>query len=261
MIEVRNLCKSYGGFEAVKNISFSVESAEVLGFLGPNGAGKTTIMKILAGCHYPSCGEVRINGVSVEDDPVETKKITGYLPENNPLYGDLTTEEYLDFAASARLLSGQEKKRAIDRVISLCSLGEHRNRLIESLSKGYRQRLGLAQAIIHDPPVLVLDEPASGLDPNQIIEMRLLVRELGKKKTVILSTHILSEVEAVCSRVLILDKGKIAAQGTLEEIAQTLGMNMKKHILEDIFVKLTGETTGALIEPPAANGEPNERKR
>ena len=239
MIDVRNLSKIYGNFEAVKDISFSVGSAEVLGFLGPNGAGKTTVMKALAGCHYPSDGEVRIGGISVEDEPERTKKLVGYLPENNPLYGDLTPDEYLDFIASARLLSGDEKREAVNRALSLCSLEDRRNQRIDSLSKGYRQRLGLAQAIVHDPPVLVLDEPTSGLDPNQIIEIRSLIREFGKNKTVILSTHILQEVEAVCSRLIILNEGCIIAQGTFEEIAHNLGMTKKKLSLEEIFVKLT----------------------
>jgi len=219
MIEVKNLSKKYGNFEAVKDVSFSVGRVEVLGFLGPNGAGKTTIMKILTGCHYPSGGEARINGISVEDDPVEIKKRIGYLPENNPLYGDLSPEEYLYFAASGRLISGKERQKAVDFALAACGIESRRNQRIDSLSKGFRQRVGLAQAIIHDPDILILDEPTSGLDPNQIIEIRSLIRELGKRKTVILSTHILQEVEAVCSRVLILNEGIIAAQGTPEEIA------------------------------------------
>ena len=244
MIEVSGFSKNYGSFEAVKDVSFSVGSAEVLGFLGPNGAGKTTVMKALAGCHYPSGGEVLIGGISVEDEPEETKKLVGYLPENNPLYGDLTPDEYLDFIASARLLSGEKKREAVNRALSLCCLEDRRKQRIGSLSKGYRQRLGLAQAIVHDPPVLILDEPTSGLDPNQIIEIRSLIRELGKSKTVILSTHILNEVEALCSKLIILNEGRIIAQGTLEEIAHNLGIKNKKHNLEDIFVKLTAEGRG-----------------
>ena len=222
MIEVKNLCKKYGSFEAVKDLTFSVGGAEVLGFLGPNGAGKTTIMKMLTGCHYPSGGRVEINGVSVEEAPEETKKCIGYLPESNPLYGDLCPVEYLNFAASSRLIPKAERRKAVDAAISACGLEGHRNLRIENLSKGYRQRVGLAQAIIHDPDILILDEPSSGLDPNQIIEIRSLIRELGKRKTVILSTHILQEVEAVCSRVLILNEGRIAAQGTPVEIAETV---------------------------------------
>ena len=254
MIEVRKLGKKYGSFEALRGISFSAGPAEVFGFLGPNGAGKTTVMKALAGCHYPSAGEVRINGISVEEEPFETKKLIGYLPENNPLYGDLSPEEYLDFAASARLLFGTEKQRAIDRALSLCNLEERRKQRIDSLSKGFRQRLGLAQAIIHDPPVLILDEPTSALDPNQIIEIRSLIRELGKKKTVILSTHILGEVEALCNRVLILNEGLVAAQGTTEEIALSLGMS-GENSLEDVFVKLTSEGRGSQPLTSEGSGE------
>jgi len=242
MIEVKNLSKKYGDFEAVRDVSFSVGRAEVLGFLGPNGAGKTTIVKTLTGYHYPSDGQVKIDGICVEEDPVAIKTRIGYLPESVPLYGDMTPEEYLYFAASARLLPKGERRSAVDRAIDACGLeGAAKKQRIESLSKGYKQRAGLAQAIIHDPPILILDEPTSGLDPNQIIEMRTLIRELGKRKTVILSTHILSEVEAVCSRLIILNKGRIAAQGTPEEIALSLGMTEKTPSLEDIFVKLTSE--------------------
>jgi ABC-2 type transport system ATP-binding protein len=193
-----------------------------LGFLGPNGAGKTTIMKILTGYHFPTEGTAMIEGFSVSDDPVEVKKRTGYLPESVPLYGDMTVDEYLSFMAAARLVPLEKQKQALEKSIADCGLKTVRSRLVETLSKGFRQRVGLAQAIIHDPPILILDEPTSGLDPNQIIEIRSLIKELGKSKTVILSTHILQEVEAVCSRVLILHEGKIAAQGTPEEIAGTL---------------------------------------
>ncbi|MDR0475335.1 MAG: ATP-binding cassette domain-containing protein [Treponema sp.] len=222
MIEVESLSKKYGTFEAVRDVSFSVGREQVLGFLGPNGAGKTTIMKILTGYHFPSRGTVKIDGISVEESPLEIKAKIGYLPESNPLYGDLTPEEYLNFMASVRLISGEERQKSLDNAIAACGLEEVRNQRIDSLSKGYKQRVGLAQAIIHDPPILILDEPTSGLDPNQIIEIRSLIRELGKRKTVILSTHILQEVEAVCSRVLILNEGRIAAQGTPEEIAGTM---------------------------------------
>jgi ABC-2 type transport system ATP-binding protein len=222
MIEVQNITKRYGVFEAVKDVSFSVGKDQVLGFLGPNGAGKTTIMKILTGYHFPSEGTAAIDGFEIGDDPVEVKRRTGYLPESVPLYNDMTVEEYLAFMAAARLVPAAEQKAAREKSIAACGLKEVRSRLIETLSKGYKQRVGLAQAIIHDPPILILDEPTSVLDPNQIIEIRSLIKELGKSKTVILSTHILQEVEAICSRVLILNEGKIAAQGTPEEIAGTL---------------------------------------
>jgi len=222
MIEVENLSKKYGDFEAVRDVSFSLDREQVLGFLGPNGAGKTTIMKILTGFHFPSAGQVKIDGISLEEDPLEIKKRIGYLPETNPLYADMNPQEYLAFAASVRLIPKEGLRNAVDGAISACGLQEVRKQRIDSLSKGYRQRVGLAQAIVHDPPILILDEPTSGLDPNQIIEIRSLIRELGKRKTVILSTHILQEVEAVCSTVLILNEGKIAAQGTPEEIALSI---------------------------------------
>jgi ABC-2 type transport system ATP-binding protein len=222
MIEVHGLSKRYGPVEAVRDISFSVGKDQVLGFLGPNGAGKTTIMKILTGYHYPSGGKALVEGISVEDFPEETKKRIGYLPESVPLYGDLSPTEYLGFIADARLLPRAERKRRLEEALEACGLPQVRNKRIETLSKGYKQRLGLAQAIIHDPPILILDEPTTGLDPNQIIEIRSLIKDLGKRKTVILSTHILQEVEAVCSEVLILNEGRIAAQGRPEEIAGTM---------------------------------------
>ncbi|MDR2176700.1 MAG: ATP-binding cassette domain-containing protein [Treponema sp.] len=219
MIEVHNLSKHYGDVKAVDGVSFTVGRRQVMGFLGPNGAGKTTIMKILTGYHFPSGGSALVDGVSVTGDPVELKRRTGYLPETAPLYGELTVEEYLNFAAAARLIPRRKRRKAVDMSIEICGLSGCRFRRIETLSKGYRQRTALAQAIIHDPPVLILDEPTSGLDPNQIIEIRSLIRELGKRKTVILSTHILRELEAVAGQVLIINRGKIAAQGRPEEIA------------------------------------------
>jgi ABC-2 type transport system ATP-binding protein len=222
MIEVRNLTKNYGKVEAVRNVSFSVDSDQVLGFLGPNGAGKTTIMKILTGYHFPSGGTALIDGIQVDEDPVEVKKRIGYLSENVPLYGDLTVDEYLAFVAEARLIPANGRKKAINSSLEACGLDAYRSRKIDTLSKGYRQRAGLAQAILHDPAILILDEPTNGLDPNQIIEIRSLIRELGRRKTVILSSHILQEIEAICSQVLIINEGKIAAQGTPEEIAGTM---------------------------------------
>jgi ABC-2 type transport system ATP-binding protein len=213
MIEVQALTKRYGQVEAVREISFEAGRGEVLGLLGPNGAGKTTVMKILTGFCFPSSGRALVDGISVEENPVEVKKRVGYLPENVPLYGDLTVWEYLSFIAGARLIPREKRSPSIKAVLETCGLARVRTKGIETLSKGYKQRLGLAQAIIHDPPVLILDEPSSGLDPNQIIEIRALIRDLGKRKTVILSTHILREVEAVCSQVLILNEGRIAARG------------------------------------------------
>jgi ABC-2 type transport system ATP-binding protein len=221
-IEVKNLSKFYGNVQAVSDVSFSVGNQQVLGFLGPNGAGKTTIMKILTGFHYPTSGTAVVDGFSIDENPLEVKKRIGYLPENVPLYGDLTVEEYLNFSAEARFIPKQKQKEAVEVSLETCAITTHRGRKIDTLSKGYRQRTGLAQAILHDPPILILDEPTTGLDPNQIIEIRSLVKELGKSKTVILSTHILQEVEAICSHVLIINDGRIAAQGRPEEIAGSM---------------------------------------
>jgi ABC-2 type transport system ATP-binding protein len=222
MITVSNITKQYGGFTAVSDASFSVDKEQVLGFLGPNGAGKTTVMKILTGYHFPTSGTALIDGVSVTEKPVEVKKRIGYLPESVPVYGDLTVNEYLSFIADARLLPKASHKDAKQRTVEVCGLSAVIDKKIETLSKGYKQRVGLAQAIIHDPAILILDEPTTGLDPNQIIEIRSLIKELGKSKTVILSTHILQEVEAVCSQVLIINEGKIVAYGTSAEIAASL---------------------------------------
>jgi ABC-2 type transport system ATP-binding protein len=221
-IEVQNLTKQYGDVRAVTGVSFSVGDQQVLGFLGPNGAGKTTIMKILTGFHFPSDGKAFVDGIAVDEQPLEVKKRIGYLPESVPLYGDLTVDEYLSFTAQARLIPRRQRGQAINASLEACGLMNYRGRKIETLSKGYRQRAGLAQAILHDPPILILDEPTTGLDPNQIIEIRSLIKELGKRKTVILSTHILQEVEAICSQVLIINDGRIAAQGRPEEIAGSM---------------------------------------
>ncbi|MDR0464669.1 MAG: ATP-binding cassette domain-containing protein [Treponema sp.] len=221
-IEVKNLSKKYGSVQAVTDVSFSVSDKAVLGFLGPNGAGKTTVMKILTGFHFPSSGSALVDGIPVDENPLEIKKRIGYLPENVPLYGDLTVDEYLEFAAQAHFIPKPKRASVINESLEACALTSYRSRKIETLSKGYRQRTGLAQAILHDPPILILDEPTTGLDPNQIIEIRSLIKELGKRKTVILSTHILQEVEAICTQVLIINDGRIAAIGNPEEIAGTM---------------------------------------
>jgi len=246
MIEVRNLSKNYGNIRAVDGVSFSVGNRQVLGFLGPNGAGKTTVMKILTGYHFPSSGTVLIDGIPADEQPLEIKKLIGYLPENVPLYKDLTVDEYLSFAAEARFIPKRQRKTAVDNSLEACSLTGFRGRRIETLSKGYRQRAGLAQAILHDPPILILDEPTTGLDPNQIIEIRSLIKELGKRKTVILSTHILQEVEAICSQVLIINDGRIAAQGRPQEIAGSMkGGDTWELILKGAGVdEITGKLSG-----------------
>jgi ABC-2 type transport system ATP-binding protein len=222
MIEVRGLSKSYGVFEAVKDVSFSASDGCVIGLLGPNGAGKTTIMKVLTGFHRPSSGRALVGGVDVAEDPLAVKRLVGYLPEGVPLYGDMTVWEYLCFIAEARGLNPDERAPAAVKAMEACGLDGMGPVLIEHLSKGFRQRVGLAQAILHDPPVLVLDEPTTGLDPNQILEIRSLIRSLGGDKTVILSTHIMQEVEALCSEVLILNEGRIAAQGSARELSEAM---------------------------------------
>ena len=255
-IEVKNLSKFYGDVKAVTDISFSVEDQQVLGFLGPNGAGKTTVMKILTGFHFPSGGTALVDSIPVDENPLEVKKRIGYLPENVPLYGDLTVDEYLDFAADVRLIPKQERKEKIDASLEACGLIPYRSRKIETLSKGYRQRTGLSQAILHDPPILILDEPTTGLDPNQIIEIRSLIKELGKRKTVVLCTHILQEVEAICNQVLIINDGQIAAQGKPEEIAgsmkggDTWELLLKGAPEDDVKEKLSllGSLSNVLIE-------------
>jgi ABC-2 type transport system ATP-binding protein len=218
MIEVTNLGKRYGSLEAVKGVSFSIQAGEVVGLLGPNAAGKTTIMKILTCFMFPSYGNATVNGIDIYGDPLAIKQAVGYLPENAPLYTDLNVMEYLEFMADSRGLKGPTKQERIALVIEECGLDSVIYRSIDTISKGFRQRTGLAQAIIHNPPILILDEPTTGLDPNQIIEIRQLIKRLGKEKTVILCTHILQEVEATCGRVLILNEGQIVAKGTTEEI-------------------------------------------
>ncbi|MBL8967739.1 MAG: ATP-binding cassette domain-containing protein [Spirochaetaceae bacterium] len=222
MISASELRKSYGQTLAVRGVSFQAERGSVLGLLGPNGAGKTSIMKVLTGYHYPDSGTALVCGIDVTEDPVAVKAKVGYLPESAPLYPDLTPAEYLDFAAEARGLAGAARSSAVERAVESCGLAPVFRRPVEELSKGYRQRLGLAQAILHDPEVLILDEPTTGLDPNQILEIRALIREIGREKTVLLSTHVLQEVEAVCSRVVILNDGLVAAMGAPSDIGEAL---------------------------------------
>jgi ABC-2 type transport system ATP-binding protein len=218
MIRTDSLTKIYGNQKAVDDVSFEVQNGEILGFLGPNGAGKTTTMKMITCYMPPTSGNIYIDDLNVYDDALEIRKRIGYLPENTPLYEEMGVLEYLDFIADVRSIEKGDKKNAIERVVAECGLSGVVHKDISELSKGYRQRVGLAQAIIHDPEILILDEPTTGLDPNQIIEIRNLIKKLGEKKTVIFSTHILQEVQATCDRVLIIHQGKIAAQGTPEEL-------------------------------------------
>ncbi len=215
-IHVSSLTKKYGSQRAVDNISFEVKTGEILGFLGPNGAGKTTTMKILTCFMAPSDGDVKIGEFSIHDDAEQIKKKIGYLPEHNPLYVDMQMLDYLQFVAHLHGLSKDKIDKRVAEMVAVCGLDVEKHKKIGELSKGYRQRVGLAQALIHDPEILILDEPTTGLDPNQIVEIRKLIREIGKEKTVILSTHILPEVEATCDRILIINNGKIVADGTSE---------------------------------------------
>jgi ABC-2 type transport system ATP-binding protein len=220
VIKVQNLHKSYGKFKALKNISFSASHGKILGLLGPNGAGKTTTMRILTGFLRPSSGEVLINHLNIAENTKSIQQQIGYLPENAPLYHDLTAYEHLEFIAEIHKIIQTEKKQAIQKIAETCGLTDRLHFNVSELSKGYRQRLGLAQALIHDPEILILDEPTTGLDPNQIAEIRELIKKLGQEKIVILSTHIMQEVEAICDRVVIINQGKIVKKGTLEEITQ-----------------------------------------
>lgn len=217
-IAVRNLVKFYGREKAVDNISFDVKTGEILGFLGPNGAGKTTTMKIITCYMPPSAGSVEVDGLEVVSRAHDVKRKIGYLPELNPLYLDMNVLEYLEYCAQLHGLRGTLLRERQREMVDVCGLGDVRHKEIGELSKGYRQRVGLAQAMIHDPEVLVLDEPTSGLDPNQIVEIRNLIRRLGRAKTVVLSTHILSEVQATCDRVVIINDGNIVADGTPDEL-------------------------------------------
>ncbi len=214
-IVVHNLSKYFGPQRAVDDISFQVNRGEIAGFLGPNGAGKSTTMKMLTGYIPPSAGTAAVAGRNVNVDPMEVKARTGYLPEHNPLYLDMYVHEYLSFVAGIYKLSSSKQKTRIPEIIAMCGLSHEQNKKIEQLSKGYRQRVGLAQALIHDPEVLILDEPTSGLDPNQLVEIRRLIKNISVNKTVIFSTHILQEVEALCDRVIVINKGKIVANDTL----------------------------------------------
>jgi ABC-2 type transport system ATP-binding protein len=218
MIRIQGLTKSFGEAQALKGVTFEVPRGQVVGFLGPNGAGKTTTMRILAGYLTPTSGTAAVAGRDVVSSPVETRRRIGYLPENNPLYEEMMVLDFLEFVAQARGVPVAERRARIASAVERCGLGQVVGKDIGQLSKGYRQRVGLAQAILHDPDLLILDEPTTGLDPNQIVEIRSLIKELGKQKTVILSTHILSEVQSTCSRVLIISDGRLVADDSPEHL-------------------------------------------
>ncbi len=230
MIKIENLVKTFGAKRAVDGISFNVERGEVVGFLGPNGSGKSTTMRMITGYYAPDSGKVSVGGNDVVESPLAAKRLIGYLPENAAAYSDMTVVGFLGFAAEIRGLTGGAKQKAIGRAVERCFLSSVLHQSIDTLSKGYRHRTCLAQALIHDPEVLVLDEPTDGLDPNQKHEVRNLIRELGKTKAVVFSTHILEEVDAACTRAIIIDRGRIVAQGTPDELGRPL---------EDVFRRLT----------------------
>lgn len=232
MIEVRNLTKKFGRTVAVDNISFDVGKGEVLGFLGPNGAGKTTTMRMLTCYLIPDSGTAKLAGYDILENPVEVRERVGYLPENAPLYLDMDVVSYLEFVGEVRGIPDRTKAKRIVEMVEVCGLGDVVGRKVGELSKGYKQRVGLAQTLIHDPEILILDEPTTGLDPTQIIEIRGLIKEIGRERTVILSSHILPEVEATCSRVLIINEGRLAASGTPDELQSMAGGG------ENIYVSL-----------------------
>ncbi len=253
-IVVENLTKRFGAQRAVDNISFKVKTGEILGFLGPNGAGKTTTMKAIVTYLTPNEGDIHVGNFSIHQNPDEIKKLIGYLPENNPLYVDMPVIDYLRFVAE---LQGIEKSKIKDKILEMittCGLEGEKHKKIGELSKGYKQRVGLAQALIHNPQVLILDEPTSGLDPNQIVEIRELIKKIGREKTVILSSHILAEVEATCDRILIINKGKIVADGTSKDLRkQSEGREILKVKIEDgdkndIFKSLQGLSSIGIVD-------------
>ena len=242
MIKIEGLVKTFGAKRAVDGISFSVERGEVLGFLGPNGAGKSTTMRMITGFMPPTSGRVTVGGFDVAESPIEAKKLIGYLPENAASYPDMSVRAFLEFAAELRGLAGTARKKAVDRVIELCFLQAVLHQSIDTLSKGYRHRTCFAQSIIHDPDVLILDEPTDGLDPNQKHEIRTLIRKMGERKAIIFSTHILEEVDAVCSRAVIIDRGRIVANGTPKQLRQ------KSEWAGAVTLNVVGQSESAIKE-------------
>src|SRR5437667_8999919 len=239
MIKIERLAKAFGPRRAVDDISFTVERGEVLGFLGPNGAGKSTTMRMITGFMPPTAGRVTVGGYDVVESPLEAKRLIGYLPENAAAYPDMTVKGFLDFAAALRGLEGEARRKAVRRVVELCFLDSVLHQSIDTLSKGYRHRTCLAQALIHDPDVLIMDEPTDGLDPNQKHEVRNLIRKLGKNKAIVFSTHILEEVDAACPRAIIIDRGRIVANGTPGELRARAPSGK----LEDFFRSITRSDT------------------
>ncbi|MFP4093435.1 MAG: gliding motility-associated ABC transporter ATP-binding subunit GldA [Cyclobacteriaceae bacterium] len=244
-LKVDQLTKIFGRQVAVNAISFEAKAGEILGFLGPNGAGKSTTMKIATAYLPPSRGRVEVCGLDVVEDSLEVRKKVGYLPEHNPLYLDMYVREYLHFVGGMYGLKGTGLSKRVAEMVELCGLGLEQHKLIGSLSKGYRQRVGLAQALIHDPEVLILDEPTTGLDPNQLVEIRRLIRNISAKKTVILSTHIMQEVQALCDRVVIINRGNIVINSAMHELQYSSGINAKQQLVE---VEFADEVAPLLLE-------------
>lgn len=246
MIHVLNLSRSYGAFKAVDDVSFEVGKGQIVGLLGPNGAGKTTLMKMLTGYHFPATGSIQIAGLDLLEQTQQAQALIGYLPESSPVYPDLTVREYLEFMAGVRGIAPEKRAEAIERALDRTDASAFLNRVASHLSKGQKQRVGLAQAILADPAILILDEPTSGLDPHQILEFRQLIQSIGREKTVILSTHIMQEVEALCERVLIMNRGKIVAEGKATDIARDLqGENRYE-------LRIKGLPSGQALESLAA---------
>jgi len=255
MIEANSLCKSYGAFKAVENLSFTVEAGQILGFLGPNGAGKSTTMKMLTGFLTPTSGTALINGVDVVEDSVSARKSIGYLPEGAPSYGEMTVQQFLSFIARARQIEKSDVSASVDTALEKLNLRQVKHQTIETLSKGFKRRVGLAQAIIHDPQILILDEPTDGLDPNQKREVRGLIRDMAKDKIIIISTHILEEVAAVCNRVMIIAEGKLLA----DDSPQGLIARSRYHNAITLVVEQAEKAASVLSElPQVAKAELNE---
>lgn len=261
MIKVQALTKSYGEHIAVDHLSFEVQRGEILGFLGPNGAGKSTTMKMLTCFLAPTSGSVQVGGYAADKEPEAIKNMVGYLPETSPSYADMTVYEFLDFIAEIRGFSGEIARQKIESVIAKCFLEKVRAQTIDTLSKGYRQRVGFAQAILHDPPVLILDEPTDGLDPNQKHEVRQLIRNMGQDKCIILSTHILEEVEELCSRIIIINNGRIVADGSPDEIRaksesmNTIEISLHQIKAEEVLPKLRAVAGVEKVEALPGAGE------
>jgi ABC-2 type transport system ATP-binding protein len=230
LIELKNITKYYGNFPAVTDISFKINRGEIVGLLGPNGAGKSTTMKMITGFMPPSSGELTIDGYDIVHESIEARKKIGYLPETVPLYTDMTVYSYIEYMGKLRGLNNKNIKSKADHVIEVCKLGDYKNSLISKLSKGFRQRVGIAQAIIHEPEVLILDEPTIGIDPNQVVETRQLIRNLSGEHTLVLSSHILPEVSSICERVLIINEGEIAASDTIENLSSLVAGKSKMEV-------------------------------